>query len=564
MWDTSCRDWRERIRAGRSLVPSLPLNEAAADRAVKVFDRLRLADVPGNPTLAEAAGPWFRDIVRALHGSMDPATRTRRIRELFLLVPKKNSKTTNGALLMLASLIVNTRPNGEFLLVGPTQKIADLAFDQAAGAIALDPYLQERMHVQSHLSRITYQPTGATLSIKSFDPKIVTGSKAAGILLDELLVVASGSEADRVIRQLRGGMVSQPDAFMAIITTQSERPPAGVFKAELERARAVRDGDRSDPFLLPILYEFPEDIGICEPGPDGLMPWEDPKVWHMVTPNAGRSITVERLIPDYQSAKASGLEALRGWASQHLNVEIGLALRADRWAGANWWERRGDRTLTLERIVAESDVLVAGIDGGGLDDLLSLSVIGRHRQTRAWLHWSHSWAHEVALERRKSEAGALRDFGREGDLTVVADMSEAFADLAMRCGALYASGLLAHIGLDPAGVGLIVEAIAAAGMPAEAPFLVGVSQGWPLQGAIKTAEVKVSTGELLHCGQRIMAWAVGNAKTEVRGNALTITKQASGTGKIDPLMSLFDAVALMTKNPSAATSYLETADLVVV
>jgi len=40
---------------------------------------------------------------------------------------------------------------------------------------------------------------------------------------------------------------------------------------------------------------------------------------------------------------------------------------------------------------------------------------------------------------------------------------------------------------------------------------------------------------LVHGGQRLMAWAVSNARVEPKGNAIVITKQASGTAKIDPL-----------------------------
>lgn len=54
--------------------------------------------------------------------------------------------------------------------------------------------------------------------------------------------------------------------------------------------------------------------------------------------------------------------------------------------------------------------------------------------------------------------------------------------------------------------------------------------------------------------QRIMTFAVENAKTEARGNAVIVTKAQSGTAKIDPLMSMFNTVQLMSWNPQASNS----------
>ncbi|WP_251000361.1 terminase TerL endonuclease subunit, partial [Escherichia coli] len=81
--------------------------------------------------------------------------------------------------------------------------------------------------------------------------------------------------------------------------------------------------------------------------------------------------------------------------------------------------------------------------------------------------------------------------------------------------------------------------LAEAGIPDES--VVGISQGWKLGGAIKTTERKLAEGVLVHGGQPLMAWCVGNARVEPKGNAILITKQASGRGKIDPLMALFNA-----------------------
>jgi phage terminase large subunit-like protein len=92
----------------------------------------------------------------------------------------------------------------------------------------------------------------------------------------------------------------------------------------------------------------------------------------------------------------------------------------------------------------------------------------------------------------------------------------------------------------------------------------GVPQAWKLNNAIKTTERKLAGGALKHCGSRLMAWTIGNAKAEARGNAVTITKQAAGSAKIDPLMATFDAVVAMGLNPETQGSYLQTSELLII
>ena len=53
MWNLACPDWETRLRAGRSLVPDLPLFREEADLATAFFDNLRLPDVPDVPMLRD-------------------------------------------------------------------------------------------------------------------------------------------------------------------------------------------------------------------------------------------------------------------------------------------------------------------------------------------------------------------------------------------------------------------------------------------------------------------------------------------------------------------------------
>lgn len=540
-WKTSCLDWESRIVSGASIMPLPPLFPDEAAAALAVFNELRVVDVAGRPTMGEINRLWINDFVSSIFGSYDSESGRRLITEFFLLISKKNAKSTSAAGIMLTALIRNWRESAEFLILAPTIEIANNSFFPARDMVRADEELSDLLHVQDHYRTITHRGNGATLKVVAADNDSVGGKKATGVLVDELWLFGKRPNAENMLREACGGMASRPEGFTIFLSTQSDDAPAGVFRQKLQYARGVRDGRIDDKRFLPVIYEFPEAILKA----DGH---KNKKNFFVTNPNLGASVDVEFLEREFKKAEENGEESMCGFMSKHLNVEIGLSLKSARWAGADFWEQSGE-AVTLDDLLARCEVVVIGIDGGGLDDLLGLSVLGRDSKTRNWLLWVHAWAHPLALERRKSEAGRYRDFERDGDLTIVAEIGEdvrAVGDIVERC---EQSGLLDRIGVDPVGIGDIVDEMVARGIAHDR--VVGIPQGWRLTGAIKTTERRLAEGTMLHSNQPMMDWCVGNAKVEPRGNAISITKQAAGAGKIDPLMATFNAVALMAMNPEA-------------
>ncbi|WP_395007299.1 terminase large subunit [Undibacterium sp.] len=549
-WQTSCIDWADRLKTGRSIIPP-PIFADRAAEALAVFKELRIVDAPGSPTFGASCAPWVFDLVASIFGAYDASTGRRLITEWFILIPKKNSKSTIAAGIMMTALILNWRQSGEFTVIAPTIEVAGNAYSPARDMVKKDDELSDLMHVQDHTKTITHRESNATFKVVAADSNTVSGKKSIGTLIEELWLFGKQNNAESMLREALGGLASRPEGFVVYVTTQSDDPPAGVFKDKLQYARDVRDGKIIDPGFVPIIFEHPPELVATG---DHLKLENLP----MVNPNLGYSVDRQFLEREYRKADQAGGGTFLGFLAKHGNVEIGLNLRTDRWAGADFWQKNATKALSLEDLIERSEVICVGIDGGGLDDLLGFAVIGRENkgnidvERRKWLVWTHAWAHPIVLERRKQEAERLKDFEKEGALTIVDEIGQDVTELSQYAAKIYESGKLDKIGVDPHGLGSLMDGMVAENVPIE--LIIGISQGWKLNGAIKTAERKLAGGSLIHGGQSMMSWSVGNARVVPVGNAVTITKQASGSAKIDPLMAMFNAVTLMSLNPESKGS----------
>jgi phage terminase large subunit-like protein len=303
---------------------------------------------------------------------------------------------------------------------------------------------------------------------------------------------------------------------------------------------------------LPVIYEYPE--AMIKDGSYRL-----PENWYVTNPNLGKSVDEHFLLEQAAKAERVGKSEVINFEAKHLNVQVGIAMRADGWAGAVVWDRGIEKGLTLEEILRRSEVVTIGVDGGGLDDLLGVGLIGREKGTKRWLAWSHALISDIGIERRKANIEHYNAFESDGDLTrfeyrpagddATATHGENIryvVDLVRRVKEL---GLLAQVGVDAAGIGAIVDALAEIGVTQDADTLDSVRQGIALMGAVKTIEIKLADYSFRHGGTRLLAWCVGNLRVIPTRTAMMVARDEAGFGKIDPFMALANAAHLMCLNP---------------
>ena len=510
-------------------------SEKSSAEYMKCFKALKYVDIAKMPTDGEVSAQWVFDFADVIFGSLDPETMERRIKEFFLLIPKKNGKSTLAAAIMLTMLVKNWRTNAEFIIVSPTLNVSNNSFRPLVGMIEKDDRLKKLLNVSTHTKTITHRGTGATLRVLSARQDNITGSKATGILVDELWLFDRRKDSDFLFRELKGGLATRKDGFIIYLTTQADNPPVGVFKDILTKARMVHDGTLKDDTFYPVLYEYSqEEI-------DNKL-YEDYSTWGRINPNLGLSVDFEFLKNAYETAKYAGESSYRNFLAKHLNIEPSIALRSNQWIGAEYIEQC-EAEFSLSDLIENSDTIYVGIDGGGLFDFLGLAVLGAGRDglrlwTTAWVVDSSAWQSYKNPE--------LQGFVDAGELIVVDESPEDARQLADIISEIFDSEKLHMIGIDPAGIGAIAEELSKIGVN-ESNYLIGVRQGWTLGGAIKNFERLLSSKNIQVAKSGLFRYMVCNAVVSQRSNSILITKEKSYT-KIDALMASLNAVELYTNN----------------
>jgi phage terminase large subunit-like protein len=152
--------------------------------------------------------------------------------------------------------------------------------------------------------------TRNTLKVVAADTDTVSGKKSGRILVDELWLFGKRANAEAMFMEALGGQVSRNEGWVIYLTTQSDEPPAGVFKERLDYWRDVRDGKISDPKTLGILYEFPDSMVQSKA-------YLQPENFYITNPNIGLSVSPEWIADNLRKNQAKTDGTLQQFLAKH-------------------------------------------------------------------------------------------------------------------------------------------------------------------------------------------------------------------------------------------------------
>lgn len=226
---------------------------------------------------------------------------SRRFRQGYIAVPRKNGKTTLLSGEGLKLLVADKEPGAEVYTIASTKDQAKLIFDEAVRMRNASPALTQRvglvknnLHVLSTNSR--FMPLSA-------DDETHHGLNASAGLADELHVHPTRDLWDVIATS----QAARRQPLMLGITTHGWDRQSFCY-AQYEYSRKILEGIFQDDTF----FAF---IAMLDDGAN----WEDEREWAKCNPNFGKSVKIEYLREQAQRAK-NDPTALNAFLRLHLNV----------------------------------------------------------------------------------------------------------------------------------------------------------------------------------------------------------------------------------------------------
>ena len=413
---------------------------------------------------------------------------TRRYREAYEQVGRKNSKTTFGAGTCKHVLHNDNEPGAQVLSCAADREQASLAFNIAKKMTLADPDLAARTTV--------YQKSivldGSVYRSISADAHTKHGYNPHWVLDDELHAQPNRD----LIDVLMTGMGARRQPMMFHITTAGYDRNSICFE-KYDYACKVRDGIISDRAFLPVIFEVKADED-----------WQDETLWSNANPNLGRSVSWDFLQAEY--AKAKEMPSFEN-TFRRLYLDQWTE-QESRWISIEKWDCCGGKLLPMD-----GRECYAGLDLAATTDTTALVLVFADSDGSYDVLPFFWIPEEKAHERERRDRVPYLTWARQGLIELTPGNVTDYRFVRRRINELGKRCHIKEIAFDPWNATQLATQLG----EEDGFHVVQFRQGFvSMSEPAKSLERMVLSRDLRHGGHPILRWQVSNVvvKQDPAGN----------------------------------------------
>lgn len=499
----------------------------AAQRAVEFFPKFCVHEAGPLSRQPYELNPWERDFIATLFGWKRPDG-TRRYREAFVGIPRKNSKTTLCAGLALYSLFADDEDGAQVYCAASTRDQAGHVFKPAANNVRTSKALARRAKVVDSTKTITFAERNSMFRAVAAEAGPLHGTNTHVAIIDEVHTQPSRELYD----VFKTSTVVRQQPLIVGITTAGHNKESLCYEL-WQYSRQIRDGEADDPYFLPVIYEAAATDD-----------WQDPEVWAKVNPNYGRSVPHEYLAEQCERAKT-----IPAYENTFKNLHLNIWTEAEsRWLSSEEWNDCEGEFPDFSGCPAWS-----GLDLASTDDITAL-VYAIQSHGKLFIKPHFFVPEDTIRDAKKQYQAQYRDWANQGLLTVTEGGATDYSVVRAQIYEDASRYDLRIIGFDGWQALDTYQQLDAQGLPC-----IKIPQSFAgLHPGVKAVEEAVLNRTLVHDGNPILRWMLSCTVVDIdgAGNRKPSKRKSHGDsgnkGKIDGITALVMAMSQVTTGQEAS------------
>lgn len=485
--------------------------------------------------------PWQVFIVASLFGWRLTEDDTRRYRQVYVEVARKNGKTHLAAMIALIAVFFDGESGAEGYSCAMTRQQARIVFEIAHRLVGSSTQLRSRLQRLKNV--ITYPELAQKFHAVSRQAQNLDGLDPHFVACDEYHAHPDAS----LLNVLVEGTAARRQPVTLITTTAGPGgDPTNACKEERDRMTAILQRAHAGEDPWPSDDRYFAYIACLDTRADGADQDDDPfdtRTWIKANPNLGVSVNRDFLADEIDFKKGS--HGFHNVLRKHFNLWVGTSdpwIQPERWAecaGKVDWE------------ALEGRPCYGGLDLSSNTDLTGLVLYFPEAEGPAAV-FSKAWVPEdridLAVGRDKAPYRQWQEKGHieatPGDVVDYEYIRRTLSELAVRFDIM-------GIAYDPHLARDLAPKLVDDGIE-----MVPISQSFSSLGLmVKRAEIEILKRRIAHGNNPVLTWCVNNTVLEINPGGLTKPSKRKSTSRIDLAVCFIMAIGMWATMEEEGSRY---------